>query len=147
MYRHRLLPCLAARPAQVPADGRPILRRAIFLDAIRQPVGGFKVRLRRSGGTHTEQHLFHLGIDPRSIWRDVARRAAPVIWQLLNDGLAQVDPSRLEIVVDAQAMLLSQGGSPVAGVSAIRPISRAATLGNYGDSRYPCAGCFAGKYL
>ncbi len=125
-HRHRLPPCSAQSLAQARADGRLTLRRAAFLSAIRKPEGGIEVLLRPSGGMHTEQHLFHRVIDCRGIRRDIARYAAPVIRQLLNDGLAQVDPLRLGIVVDAQARVLRPDGSPLEGVSAIGPVSRSA---------------------
>jgi uncharacterized NAD(P)/FAD-binding protein YdhS len=125
-HRHRLPPCSAQSLTQARADGRLTLRRATFLGEIHKTDGQIEVRLRAVGATQTEQHLFHRVIDCRGIRRDVARYAAPVIRQMLDDGLAQVDPLRLGIVVDAQARVLHPDGTPLVGVSAIGPVSRSA---------------------
>ena len=125
VHRHRLPPCSAERLAVARAEGRVVLQRAAFLGARRQADGSVHARLRPPGGGE-QHHRFHHVIDCRGIRRDPERHAAPVIRQMIADGLARVDPLRLGIVVDRHARVLRPDGTVLPGVVAIGPVSRAA---------------------
>ncbi|MGY6634194.1 MAG: FAD/NAD(P)-binding protein [Alkalilacustris sp.] len=126
VHRHRLPPCSAQRLEKTRAEGRLSLRRAAFKGAERRPDGTIEVRLRPVGASSDELRCFDHVVDCRGIRRDPEHHAAPVIRQMLRDGLAHVDPLRLGIVVDAQARVLRPDGTVLPGTHAIGPVSRSA---------------------
>lgn len=126
VHRHRLPPCSAQRLENARAEGRLVLRRAAYLGAVRRPDGTIEVRLRPAGASVDERRSFHRVVDCRGIRRDPERHAAPVIRQMVSDGLAHLDPLRLGIVVDAQARVLRPDGTALPGITAIGPVSRSA---------------------
>lgn len=126
VHRHRLPPRSAEQIAAASSKGRLVLSRAAFLGAQRNADGTMTARLRQAGATADVLRTYHHVVDCRGIRRDPARNAAQVVRQLLLDDLTRVDPLRLGISVDSQARVLRPDGSPLEGVVAIGPVSRAA---------------------
>lgn len=125
VHRHRLPPASAARLEAARAEGRLVVRRAAFLGAARGPDGTIAVRLRPPGaGTEQVRRFGHV-LDCRGIRRDPGHHAAPVIRRMLAEGLAHLDPLRLGLAVDGRARVLRPDGTPLAGVVALGPVSRA----------------------
>ena len=126
VHRHRLPPSSAWRIEAARSEGRLVLRRAAFLGAKRSSDNTISVRLLPTGSTMEETQTVHHLIDCRGIRRDPERNAAPVVRQMLSDGLAKVDPLRLGILVDDSARVLRPDGTVLQGVFAIGPVSRSA---------------------
>ena len=125
VHRHRLPPSSATRLEAARRAGRLTLRRAAFLDARRGPDRSALVRLRLPDGVEVSERFHHV-LDCRGIRRDPERHASPVIRNLIAEGHARVDPLRLGLTVDAHARVLQPDGTPLPGLFALGPASRAA---------------------
>lgn len=125
VHRHRMAPSVAAQVAAALARGQLIVRRG-WLRGI-EPVAegeGLAVTFRPKGAAAPETLTVARVINCSGPASDYTRIDAPLIQDLLGQGLARPDPLRLGLDVDADGALIDREGTSSPRLFAVGPVTK-----------------------
>lgn len=119
-HRHRIPASSAALLQQLQAEGQLEVIAASIVD-IQQLGEGACVTLRRRKHAHQEQLTVARVINCTGPQSDFAKIQAPLVRQLLADGLVVPDELKLGLVTTPGGALLGKAGKPIAGLYTLGP--------------------------
>ncbi len=125
VHRHRLAPPVAAKIAQLRAEGRLEIvggRTLAFADRN----DGVEVRWRPRGRHRDAQLSARRVVNCSGPRVDLGRTDEPLLKRMLAHGLIRNDPSRLGLDVDLQARVIGADGAPNERMFALGPMTRGA---------------------
>ncbi|MDB6453049.1 FAD/NAD(P)-binding protein [Falsirhodobacter sp. 20TX0035] len=120
IHRHRIPPGSGARIRAAMDSGQLEIRRGTF----RRAEPGV-AHLRAPDGTETRLDAARI-IDCRGILRDPATHGSPLVRDLLEQGVARMDPLRIGLDVTPAGHLIGRDGQPQPRLLAVGPVARAA---------------------
>jgi uncharacterized NAD(P)/FAD-binding protein YdhS len=122
IHRHRLPPEAAGRIESFKRSGQLTMVRGLVLDARRAPADLIRVRVtRRAGGEEKEELSVRRVIVCTGPGLDFRKAAPPIIRDLVDRNLAQVDPVSLGLLVSNDYALLQMSGAPSSSLFALGP--------------------------
>lgn len=123
IHRHRLAPQVAARIAQLQAEGR--LRFVAGKTVSCDPGAGFlNVTWRPRGASNSETLKVRRAVNCTGPQGDLLRTHDPLLCQLLASGTIRPDQLRLGLDIDDQSRVIGQDGNANDSVFAIGPMTR-----------------------
>lgn len=125
VHRHRMAPPVAATLNALRAAGT-VSTHAGRIAAIEPVADGLRVRWRPKGQMVEQQLIAQRVIDCTGILGDHARSGAPLIDQMLADGLVRPAPLGLGVDCTTGGALIGAEGGPVPGLFAVGPVTRGA---------------------
>lgn len=125
VHRHRLAPQVAARLAEMQAEGRLEIHAAKVVEAVLDG-HGLNVRLRRRGRDGTETLPFARVINCTGPLGDLRRTDDPLLHQLAMRGDIRPDPLAIGIDVDRQCHAIARDGSAQQRLFVVGPMTRGA---------------------
>jgi uncharacterized NAD(P)/FAD-binding protein YdhS len=125
VHRHRMAPEVEARITQGLDSGQVTLMAA-KVAGIEPNATGAIVRYRRRGRNEIASIQVGAIVDCTGIVKDPHATTNPVLLNLLDQGLARVDPLHIGIEIDTDCAVVSRNSSPSRRLFAIGPLTRAA---------------------
>ncbi len=122
IHRHRMAPTVADRIAAARASGQLTLR-AGRVTGLAEDADGLTITVAgRSGDGRLQADRL---INATGANSDYSRVRHPLVWSLLDQGLARPDPLRLGLDVTPGGALIGADGAPSSRILALGPVSKA----------------------